>query len=53
MELRVSILWDSVGDCREGGGPVIWVEELVWEARFRCLESSPFVFDMDYLDGTQ
>jgi hypothetical protein len=50
MELHVSFLWDSVGDGREGCEPFIWVEELVWEARLRCLEPSPFVFNEDYLD---
>uniref|UniRef100_A0A2N9J0Z7 Reverse transcriptase domain-containing protein n=1 Tax=Fagus sylvatica TaxID=28930 RepID=A0A2N9J0Z7_FAGSY len=51
--MRWKLCKNEAFDSREGGGPVIWVEELVWEARFRCLESSPFVFDVDYLDGTQ
>ena len=45
--------WDLVGACREGGGPFIQMEELVWKVRLRFLELSHLVFDVDALDGMQ
>uniref|UniRef100_A0A2N9IN38 Uncharacterized protein n=1 Tax=Fagus sylvatica TaxID=28930 RepID=A0A2N9IN38_FAGSY len=45
-------LWGCLGDFGMCSGSFVWVEELVWEALFRCLKFSPIVFDVVYLAGT-
>jgi hypothetical protein len=53
VESCFSLIQDSVGVIQVGCGFVFWVAELVGEAFFRHLESSPLVFDVDSLVGMQ
>ncbi len=51
VELRVPLLWDSVGVSGVGVGFIFWVAELVWEVFIGCVEHFPFVLDVDDLIG--
>ena len=39
----------AINNCR----PSIWMEELVWEALFGCLESYSVMFDVDSVEGAE
>ena len=52
MEFCLPVRWDPMGVTGLGGGFFVWLAELVQEAFFRCVESCPFVLDVDGLAGT-
>ena len=53
MDSYASSFWHSLGYARIGGGVVILLASVTWEAYLEYLEFDSRVFNVDCLDGTE